>query len=105
MNMTKLLGALLVTAFALPAIAQTATPNINQTQRNQENRIINGLRSGELTPNEARQLQAREQAIQGQKQAAKADGVVTPRERQQLKRAQAKASEAIQRKKQNQRHM
>lgn len=105
MTLSKLLGAILVTAFTLPAFAQTATPNINQTGRSQENRIINGLRSGELTVAEARQLQARENGIEAQKQSAKADGVVTPMERRDIRRAQAKTSRAIYRKKHNNRHM
>lgn len=103
MKLAKLLGAVLVTACALPVFAQTATPNINQTQRNQENRILNGLRSGELTVTEARQLQARENAIDAQKQYAKSDGVVTASERRSLKQAQAKANKAIKRKKNNNR--
>ena len=101
MNTTKFLVAALVTAFALPVFAQTATPAIAQTQRNQEARIEQGVRSGELTRPEARNLQQQQRAIQSEKRAAKADGVVTSAERQKIKRDQARASRAIYRKKHN----
>ena len=101
MKTTNLLAAVLATAFALPVFAQTATPALNQNQRNQEARISQGVRSGELTNNEARNLQSQQQAIRGEKRAAKADGVVTPAERQKIRRDQRRASRAIYRKKHN----
>ncbi len=101
MNITKLLAAVLVTAFALPVFAQTATPAIGQTQRNQEARIEQGVRSGELNQREARNLQQQQRSIQAQKRAARADGVVTHAERRNIKRQQAHANRAIQRKKHN----
>jgi uncharacterized membrane protein YebE (DUF533 family) len=101
MKTTKLLAAVLATAFALPVFAQTATPALNQNQRNQESRISQGVRSGELTNNEARNLQSQQQAIRSEKRAARADGVVTPAERQKIRRDQRRASRAIYRKKHN----
>ena len=101
MNATKLLAAVLVTAFALPVFAQTATPVIGQTQRNQEARIAEGVRSGELTRPEARNLQQQQRTIQTEKRAARADGVVTSAERRQIKRQQAHANRAIYKKKHN----
>ncbi|MBC7414570.1 MAG: hypothetical protein H7327_06510 [Herminiimonas sp.] len=101
MNTTKFLATLLVTAFALPVFAQTATPAIGQTQRNQESRIAEGVRSGELTRPEAQKLQQQQQVIRADKRAAKADGVVTGAERRKIKREQAKANRSIYRKKHN----
>lgn len=101
MNISKLLAAVLVTAFALPVFAQTATPAIAQTQRNQEARIQQGVRSGELTRPEARNLQQQQQAIKAEKRAAKSDGVVTAAERRNIKRHQAQANRNIRHKKHN----
>ena len=104
MKTNKLLIAVLFSACVLPVFAQNATtPNINKTQQNHENRIINGLRSGELTVQEAQNLQKREGKIEADKQAAQADGKVTGAERRTIKRAQARASKAIYKKKHNRR--
>ena len=101
MKTTRLLAAVLVTAFALPVFAQTATPVIGQTQRNQEARIDQGVRSGALTQQESRNLQRQQNEIRADKRAAKADGVVTRAERMKLRREQRRASRAIYRKKHN----
>jgi len=104
MKPNKLVTAILVSAFALPVFAQgTATPNINKTQQQQNSRIVDGVRSGALTPQEGQNLQRREAKIDANKHAAKADGVVTRAERHKLKHQQANASRAIYRKKHNKR--
>lgn len=101
MKTTALIAAVLATAITLPVFAQTATPQINQTQRNQESRIDQGVRSGELTPAEAGKLQQQQGQIRADKRAAKADGVVTATERTRIKREQAHASRSIRHKKHN----
>ena len=101
MKTTNLIAALLVGAFALPVFAQNATPGINQTERNQEARIQQGVRSGELSRPEARNLQQQQNQIRADKRAAKADGVVTRAERRQIKREQQQANRAIRHKKHN----
>lgn len=101
MDTTKLLAAVLVSAFALPVFAQTATPLTGQTQRNQETRIEQGVRSGQLTRPEARNLQQQQHAIKVEKRAAKADGVVTAAERHKIKHDHARASRAVHNKKHN----
>lgn len=83
------------------AKAQTATPRITKRQIRQQHRIKQGVKSGELTKPEARHLEARERKIQADKKAAKADGVVTAKERAKIKREQNRASRAIYRKKHN----
>lgn len=105
MKTNKLLAAVLLSAFAFPAFSQqrTATPGIDKAQQNQDNRIINGLRSGELTAQEAQNLQRGTNRIEANKQAAKADGVVTVAERRKLKRQQKKMSRKIYNKKHNHR--
>lgn len=102
MKTAKLISVLLATLLAAPVFAQnTNTPKIDQRQENQQNRIANGIQSGELTAKEAQNLEKRETKIEADKQAAKADGKVTGAERRKLKREEDKASRAIYRKKHN----
>lgn len=79
--------------------AQTSTPRVTDRQVNQEARIQEGKKSGELTRREKRMLQLQQAKIQSDKKAAKADGVVTPEERHQLTREQRHANRNIYRQK------
>ena len=95
---------LLVTALGLFAIshvadAQTATPVINARQRNERARIRQGMASGELRRPEAARMRARQVDIRQDKRAAKADGVVTTAERQDIRQDERQASRAIYRQK------
>lgn len=104
MELQSLLAVVLVSACAAPAFAQnTATPNIDQRQVNQEKRIDNGVKSGQLSAQETRNLDQREARIEADKQAAKADGKVTLAERRHLQREENRASRAIYAKKHNRR--
>ena len=58
---------------------------IDSQEFNISRRIDEGLRSHRLSPQEAGRLQAREQAIERQEAAYRADGVVTPQERNNLR--------------------
>lgn len=84
-----------------PTPNPNATPRINARQMHQQKRIRQGIKSGELTPAEARHLEKREKKIQADKKAAKADGIVTPAEKAKITREQNRASRAIARKKHN----
>lgn len=95
-------AALLI--FTAGISAQSQTPGINQRQRNQQARIHQGIRSGELTPREARRLQHQQLAIQTEKRIAKSDGVVTRCERTGIYRHQNFASRNIYCKKHNNKH-
>ena len=79
--------------------AQTATPNINQRQRNEQRRINQGEKSGELTNREANRLERQQGKIQADKKMAKSDGVVTKAERNKLNREQRRANKNIYRQK------
>jgi hypothetical protein len=85
--------------FTVSAYAQTATPNIDQRQANQEKRIEQGVKSGELTAKETARLENREAKLQADKQKAKADGVVTKKERAKLQHEANRDSKAIYRQK------
>jgi len=101
----KIFGGLLIAALAFTSIAeaQTRTPVINQRQRNQERRIRQGVRNGELTKNEARHLRADERDIRQDKRMAKADGHISRAERRHLRRDENRANRAIYRAKHNRR--
>jgi hypothetical protein len=79
--------------------AQTATPGVTQSQINQQKRIRQGVRSGELTGVEAVQLERQQRRIHRSKRAAKSDGVVTPEERVRLNARQRRSSRNIYRQK------
>jgi len=94
----KLFASALVLAFlsiAKLSSAQTATPKITERQENQQDRIANGVKSGELTPKETVHLEKREAKIQHDKKVAKSDGKVTHAERAKLHREENRASRTI----------
>ena len=98
-NLFSALAAFALLSLSYSASAQTATPGITARQRSEQARIRQGVRSGELTPAEAARLHAREADIRQDKRAAKADGVVTPGERHEIRKDENQASRAIYRQK------
>ena len=97
---TLSLAALLAAAtIALPAIAQTSTPRIDQRQANQERRIEQGEKSGALTQKEAAHLEKGQAHVQKMENKAVADGKVTKKERARIEKAQDKQSRHIYREK------
>ena len=88
-------------AFAQTPInrGQAATPRIAHRQAEQQARINQGVRSGELTPEEARGLRTEQKLVRITKRAMKADGAVTPRERRVLNRQLNRTSRDIAREK------
>lgn len=73
------------------------TPGIDNTQQAVSERIQQGLQSGRITPSEARFLLRRDSDIQNREAAYKADGRVTPQERQQLRADLAQLSAEVER--------
>jgi len=98
-SLFSLVAALALLATAQSALAQTGTPVINARQANERARIHQGVASGELTRPEAARLRAREADIRQDKREARADGVVTRDERQDIRKDENKASRAIYRQK------
>lgn len=84
-------------------LAQNQTPVVDQRERNQQRRIGQGVKSGELTPAETRRLERQEGKIKADEMHAKADGKVTPAERRKLHRELNRESRRIYRKKHNNR--
>jgi hypothetical protein len=99
MNKTFVAAAVLaLSAFAASA-AGTDTPRIDQRQANQEQRIDNGIASGELTKREAHRMNHQQNVVNRAEDRAKADGVVTAQEKKRLTKAQNKTSRHIYRQK------
>lgn len=95
-------GVILLAVFAIGATlatAQTATPRVTKRQVQQQARIKEGVKSGELNRRETRRLEREQAKIAVDKAKAKSDGVVTPAERAKLKREQNRASRHVARQK------
>lgn len=104
LKIKTLLAAVLAVAAVAPAFAQgTATPRIDQREANQQARINQGVRSGELTRQESRNLEREQGRIKAAESRAKADGVVTRQERQRITKMQNHADKKIAKKKHNKR--
>lgn len=102
----KIAHKLLVLAcLAAPAAAfAQSTPGIDQRQINQEARIQQGENSGALTQREAARVERGQQHVQNMENRAKADGVVTARERARLQHAENVQSRQIHREKHDRQH-
>lgn len=98
LRQTAILIALVLGA---TSVATAGTPVVNQRQANQEHRIVQGVRSGELTLRETRTLTHQQGRIAAHEAHVKSDGVVTARERVRLDAHQDRASQTIYRTKHN----
>lgn len=78
-------------AFAEPS----DTPFIDRREANQQRRIDEGIATGQLTRFEAFRLNERLERIEANEARFKADGVVTPLERAELRRELNQNSRAI----------
>ena len=86
--MVKIFGlsvaGLVACSVLVSATVHAGTPVLDQRQQQQKQRIKEGVRSGELTRPEARRLVRGQVELRKDERAAKADGVVTARERAKL---------------------
>ena len=93
-------AAFVLACFALSALAQTSsTPRIDKRQENQERRIEQGQKSGQLTAKEAARLEKGQARVQKMEDKAAADGKVTKKERARIEQAQNRQSRKIYREK------
>ncbi len=95
--------SLLLSMVSFAQDGSNKTPGVRNRQGNQQRRIRQGVRSGELTKSEAIRLEKEQKEIQQEKKEAKADGVVTAEERKDIHQEQNQASRRIYRKKHNSR--
>ena len=99
----KIFGGLLVAILTITSMAQaqTRTHVITHRQHVQHSRINHGVRSGQLTRNEAHHMRAKERKISRDKRLARADGHVSVAERKHLRHEENHTSRAIYRHKHN----
>jgi len=89
---------------SLPALPQsTNDPGIQEREKLQQERIQQGIKSGELTQGEAKRLEGQQGRIQSTEDRMKASGNLTKADRTKLTRMQNRASRNIYRKKHNNR--
>lgn len=96
--MKNLLSTLLLTLTVVGAAQAYPGQNIDHRQNNQQRRIYQGVRSGQLTPREARHLERREAKLNYQEARARQNGL-TWQERQRLERKENHLSRDIYRQK------
>jgi hypothetical protein len=104
MSLKAILLSVASAALVLPAAAQSATTNpatstpvIKQRKINQQRRIANGVKTGQLTPKETAHLEHREAHINRETRRMKAanGGTLTPAEKAKITRQQNRTSRAI----------
>lgn len=89
----KVLVSIITCIFSGQLIA--GTPLIDERQQNQKQRIKQGIKSGELTKKESKRLINGQTQLQKMEYRAKADGVVTKKERARLHNKANKESAKI----------
>ena len=99
--MKKLLLAVCAMTLMMSGIvfAQAETPVIDQRQINQDQRIDQGIASGQLNEREANRLNKQQGRIGKMEDRAMSDGVMTKRERARIGAAQNRASRHVARQK------
>jgi hypothetical protein len=97
MKTTLLAVVILLGAVINSADAQT----VRQHSKNQRHRIAQGVKSGELTRAESRNVVKDQKEVHQEVKAAKADAVITRNERKDIKQDQRQNSRKIYRKKHN----
>jgi hypothetical protein len=102
MKMRNLYFAATLAAFALPLTAQTTTDNsqpqtVNQRKENQQDRIANGVQSGQLTAGETKNLETKESDINHEEKDMRQldNGHLTSADRATLNQQQNKVSNQI----------
>ncbi|HEX7952288.1 MAG TPA: hypothetical protein VF523_04345 [Burkholderiales bacterium] len=97
---TAIAAGLAACAVATAVSAQNAADAV-QRDVNQQNRVEQGLKSGELTTKEAGKLEREESRVDKMEANALKDGKMTPAERRRIAAAQNKVSKDIYRDKHN----
>ena len=85
MNKKIMILSLLASAFVInAAFAGVKDPKVNQRQHHQHERIAQGVKSGELTRSEAKDLRGDQRELRQKERAYKSDGQLTKAERVDL---------------------
>ncbi len=98
MKLGALLSGFLFVFFCATGLAQKPG---NKKQVVQQKKIVQGVKTGELTKKEAAQLRHQQKNIAHTRKVAKSDGVVTPKEKAIIHQKQKRADKNIAKKKHN----
>jgi hypothetical protein len=104
-----LVSLLIVWSFGVPISSNARNPSgqntrsIDRREARQSRRIRHGVRSGSLTRSETARLARQQARIRVHERHARADGVVTSRERLRIQRQENRANRNIYRKKHDRR--
>lgn len=96
--MNRLFTAIAITGlFAVSTFSAQAAGKIAQRKENQQDRIAQGVKSGQLTAHETAHLENKEAAIDKETRTDRAadGGKLTPAEKQQVNRQQNRVSHQI----------
>ncbi len=88
-------------AITLSSTALATTPSVDKREQNQQQRIAQGVKSGQLTASETIQLAKGQKQLRQMERRAKADGIVTKKERARLHNKANKESAKIRHNKHN----
>ena len=94
-----IITAVLMLIASQSTFAASKTPGVDKRQKNQKVRIVQGVKSGELTKKETARLVKGQKQLRKMERKAKADGVVTKKERAVLHAKANKESRKIKRNK------
>ena len=86
---------ILIVAFAAPVFADPRSPGVDRREHRQKERIKQGVKSGELTREEAKGLMQEQREIRAQEREMKSDGTFTKEERKELQQDLNEASQNI----------
>ncbi|AXB76638.1 hypothetical protein TQ38_009170 [Novosphingobium sp. P6W] len=95
MNVKKLSTSMVAALMAATMIVTPAMAGVNGRQANQQHRIAQGWRSGELTGRETARLERQQHRIHRTENRMRATGGMNPRERARLHARQDRASANI----------
>ena len=99
-NWMTFFASLVLMMVMLPVAGLAQDHSINKRQRDQQQRIRQGIRSGELTRREARRLEWQEARIRrDEARSRRSGGTFTPRERARIQRELNHSSRNIYRQK------
>lgn len=99
MKKSTVLAGISLALMVVAGSAAAGTPRYDARQHNQRHRIVNGVQNGELTMRETRRLAAGQVHLNRVERRAKADGVVTARERVHMQHEENQQSRRIYRQK------
>ena len=98
--------AMAATVIVLGVSLSAGAAEVDRRERRQQERIAEGVQSGELTPRETARLERKEARIDREikRDRAASGGTLTPAERRKINRQQNRLSRQIYRDKHNARH-